>query len=399
MSICKFQSSKYMCDWESDENTGDGFCILHSPNADKDHEAFQKALTALREKHVDSFIGFVFPASFAFKNALFSRNAVFLSSKFNGKVEFHNATFTGKAVFNGATFSADATFRSAKFNEDASFDGTQFTHNVSFKDAKFLSRTLFAPGKEDGEVIQIFPGADSAAECDFRNAIIDPPDSLIFRDVDLTKCRFQGTDLRKVEFTGVEWPQIVSKKWPKIIRKTWPTIGRRFGVYDEIAPLPEGQTRAWHHIERLYRELKQNYEDRRDYERASDFHYGEKEMRRRNPQTSWGLRVLLSIYWLLSGYGERYVRPLICATVVLLVGAVLYMCLGLSPKSGGPTLDVMSAWDWLRSAFYSFRVMTLLRPDDLAPIRYAKLVHAFQSLSGPVLLGLFALAVRQRLKR
>ncbi len=58
-----------------------------------------------------------------------------------------------------------------------------------------------------------------------------------------------------------------------------------------------------------------------------------------------------------------------------------------------------SVWGWLRAAFYSFRVMTLLRPTDLAPIGIAKFVNALQSLLGPLLLGLFALAVRQRLKR
>ncbi len=48
---------------------------------------------------------------------------------------------------------------------------------------------------------------------------------------------------------------------------------------------------------------------------------------------------------------------------------------------------------------YSFRVMTFLRPTDLAPQGIAKLVHTIQSLLGPLFIGLFALAVRQRLKR
>ncbi len=43
--------------------------------------------------------------------------------------------------------------------------------------------------------------------------------------------------------------------------------------------------------------------------------------------------------------------------------------------------------------------MTFLRPTDLAPQGIAKLVHTIQSLLGPLFIGLFALAVRQRLKR
>ncbi len=54
---------------------------------------------------------------------------------------------------------------------------------------------------------------------------------------------------------------------------------------------------------------------------------------------------------------------------------------------------------WLTAANYSFRVMTFLRPTDLAPQGIAKLVHTIQSLLGPLFIGLFALAIRQRLKR
>jgi hypothetical protein len=112
----------------------------------------------------------------------------------------------------------------------------------------------------------------SEAEVDFTHVIVEPLEALTFRDTDLQKCRFEGTDLRKVEITGAFWPK----------------IGSCFGVYDEIVPLDGDEIRPWGHIERVYRELKQYFEDRRDHERTGDFHYGEKEMRRRNPETPWG---------------------------------------------------------------------------------------------------------------
>lgn len=530
MSTCKYKEYDYECDYAPGD-TGDGYCILHSPKSEKKKESFDAGLEDHRTKHGDRFIGFVFPASFTlrgrqfsqdadfrratfngdaefsyaefegsvdFRNAEFSRdvyfaeakfrkdanfgdttfsglasflsakflgqvkfiktafsvNADFRRAKFNGDADFMHAKFNGDADFRRAKFRGDTTFDSAeftqdvrfphatfsggtvfnhaKFSGDASFKGTMFgggvvfnhtkfsgdasfmettfsegaefylatfTQYVHFKRAKFLGRTLFASRIDDDELVQIFPGTEVRAECDFRDVLIAPLDAIVFRDVNLTRCRFQGTDVRNVEFTGAEWPQIVGEKWPGIIRRRWPTIWRRAGIYDEIVLLPGGGTRDWHHIEKLYRELKQNYEDRRDYERAGDFHYGEKEMRRKNPKTSLGLRILLTLYWLVSGYGERYARPLISAAVLVVTCAVLYLCLGLHPKSGGPPLDLMSVWDWLRSAFYSFRVMTLLRPGDLAPMGYAKLVHALESLLGPVLIGLFALAIRQKLRR
>jgi hypothetical protein len=161
----------------------------------------------------------------------------------------------------------------------------------------------------------------------------------------------------------------------------------------------QGSMRPWSQLERPYRELKQNYEDRRDYERAGDFHYGEKEMRRQNPDTAWGLRLFLTLYWLFSGYGERYLRPLLW-TGLLFVGSTFgYMWWGLHPKASGSSLAWTNGWNWLQAAYYSFRVMTFLKPDDWVPAGYTHVINTFQTLLSPLFLGLFALALRQRLKR
>ena len=491
MAQCKHYE---ICGRDALEGTGEGLCILHSNNLEKDTKAFDEALAEHRKEKGEDFTRFVFPGHADFNEATFigfpsfahtrfiqeadfsnvkfnegadfsyakftkfasffgatftkraywsdvefSEAAEFSGAKFFGPANFFNATFIRDAKFSraefarGATFTlakfndwtffekttfretaffkdaefvtrahffdanflADASFTRATFNKGADFSGTTFSTKVDFPWVEFLGRTLFLSREANGHPIPIFSGAVA----NFRQVAIAPLDALAFRDADLQKCLFEGTDLRKVEFAGVKWTQIINKRWPKIIRKRWPTIVSRNGVYDEIRAEEKGETDKYPLIEQLYRQLKQNYEDRKDYERAGQFHYSEKEMRRRNPETSWGLRCWLTLYLLVSGYGERWLPPLLYAAGLLVVCAVLYLFLGLYPKNGGPALVWTSAWDWLRSAFYSFRVITLLRPDDLAPIGYAKLVHALESLLGPLLLGLFALAIRQKLKR
>jgi uncharacterized protein YjbI with pentapeptide repeats len=470
MANCRFHE---MCGLDADENSGDGLCILHSENPEKDNQDFDKALAEHIRVRGDDFRYFVFPreanftdAVFAqqadFSNAVFAKGADFTDATFEGEANFEysafaelatfsaaeftksanfsgtafaegasfcSATFSGRvhfklagfgneanfsyakfsymakrdtvgdgsvvddaeaifwlttfnkwAEFKGARFEEDAYFSGAKFKEGADFSGASFGKRTSFLGSTFLGRTSFVSGQDEGQTSQIF----SDVEVDFRKTIVEPLDSLTFRDADLRKCRFLGTDLRKAEITGA----------------TWLKVGERSGVYDEIAPLAANENREWHHIERLYRELKQNFEERRDYERARDFHYGEKEARRRQAKRFSGLWLWLNLYKWVAGYGERYGRPLLWAVGLMVVSAGLYLCLGLRPKTGDQTfLNVASAWDWLRSGFYSLRVMTLLKPEDLEPYRYAKLVHAFESLAGPVLIGLFALALRQRLKR
>ena len=125
---------------------------------------------------------------------------------------------------------------------------------------------------------------------------------------------------------------------------------------------------------------------------------------RRNGSRAFGCGSICTNGWLdmeSDGGSRLYGRPSFS-----LVSAAIYICLalhpelgGIRPKLGGPMLSYASTWDWLRSVFYSFRAMTLLKPEDLEAIRWAKLVYMVDSLLGPTLLGLFALALRQRLKR
>jgi len=454
MAVCKYHQ---ICGLDDKVDPVSGLCILHSQSPDKDKQSFVTALEAHRKKNGNNFTGIVFPvharfhditftagtsferaaftegadfslakfgqyadfqsATFTrkanffmarfegwvnFRKVMFADEAAFLATTFNDKADFEQArfveeanflsanfaectnfdrtTFSKEACFSAAKFTKDATFFGAKFSSEANFEQTQFNvGRVDFRRASFGGRTLFSSRRNHDQTIAIFSGV----EVDFMQVLIDAPHALTFLEADLRKCRFLDTDLRKVEFTGVDWTK----------------IGGRSVVYDEIVPLQAGEARPWARIERLYRELKQNYEDRRDYERAGDFHYGEKEMRRRNPETPFILRFLLTFYWLFSGYGERYLRPLIWAGLLLAASTIGYLALGLSSKGGESTLALTNGWDWLRAAFYSFRVMTFLKPDDLIPIGCSKVVNTIESLLGPLLLGLFALAVRQRLKR
>ncbi len=416
MPKCEYHDN---CRRDGGESTEERLCILHSQNPQKDVALFNSALAEHRESGRNDFSHFVFPAFAEFLLAEFAKGANFKGAMFREPAQFHIAKFEELADFTGAEFAKGANFILAEFTEGANFRAAKFTEFAdfslakfvkeadfysaefakadfsqatfatagSFNDTKFFGRTIFtAKNDEQGHTIPIFKDA----EVDFRRAYIEPLDSLIFRGADLSRCRFLDTDLRGAEFTNVTWPIISNEKW----------IGKRVGVCDETSP-PEEGGRPYAQIERLYRELKQNHEDRRDYERAGDFHYGEKEMRRKNPETPAGLKFFLTLYWAVSGYGERYLRPLIWAGALLFGCAFLYLGLGLvEPAGHGHRLCLNKLEDWLQALHYSFRVMTLLKAEEVAkPDGYAKMVSTVQSLLGPLFLGLFGLALRQRLKR
>jgi len=181
-------------------------------------------------------------------------------------------------------------------------------------------------------------------------------------------------------------------------RNSFANIGRN-AVFDEIEARRKDETQKYAHIEQLYLQLKQNCEDRRDYERASDFHYGEKEMRRINKKgTPLGVRFLLSLYLGASGYGEKWLWPLFWTAVLLFITTFAYLKWGLLRLK-----DTETPVDWTRigeALLYGSNVMLLLKPTDFVPYEiWGNLVHTLQSVIGPILFGLFALAVRQKLKR
>ena len=165
----------------------------------------------------------------------------------------------------------------------------------------------------------------------------------------------------------------------------------RTGIYDEIFYTSDPKNKnPWDGLETLYRNLKQNYEDRKNYARAGDFHFGEKEMRLSNPETPWWDKRLLRIYWALSCYGERAWPPMLWLASVILVASFAYY------------FALNSAWDWsayVNTLLYSAQVSSLSRPTELELHGMVGLINLFQTILSPILLGLLALAIRQRLKR
>ena len=358
-------------------------------------------------KGAGKFGNAIFEKDVRFESAEFTKSAEFLETIFKGITNFGNCEFRGESRFMATQFHENALFRFAEFSarptfifaslSKADFSLSTFNNGANFAETmfkvgpfdflgcKFLGKTNFT-ARADSKAPAIF--AD--AEANFGSVLVEPPESLVFKKADLGKVRFLDTDLRKTEFTDVTWPREHGSHG-------------RFAVYDEIAS--NEQESPWGRIERLCSDLKLNYEDRHDYARAGDFHYGEKEMQRKNPVTPLTHRLFLAGYKFVSGYGEKYLPPLVLAFVLFFVCTCGYLAFGLRPKDPihpekiNRTLQVTKLHDWPRAAHYSFRVMTLLKPDDYLPLGFAKTLVTIETLAGPVLLGFFALALRQRLKR
>ncbi len=150
----------------------------------------------------------------------------------------------------------------------------------------------------------------------------------------------------------------------------------------------------------LYRGLRKGREDNKDEPGAADFYYGEMEMRRHARRTGNSVggssrggaeRALLTAYWLISGYGLRAWRAIMCLGLASVAFALAFHYFGFRP-SARPD----SSWE---SLLYTFRTSLSLTDREFKLTSWGKLFQALLRIAGPVLLGLAALAFRGRVKR
>jgi hypothetical protein len=207
------------------------------------------------------------------------------------------------------------------------------------------------------------------------------PKLVVFYDTYLGQALFHNCDVSEFLFTNVRWRQRDNGK-----RMVFDEDEQLRLVHEATkALLPDASshdTRNYGLIAELYQQLKKNYDARRDYWTAGDFHHGEMEMKRLAcPRSTWLGRLeaklagrpglskpsawcgkLQSNAWLLSklrwwhqrfglaawyrrfsNYGESWGRPLFWLFVVLVIFAALYPMLGLKPAAGkSPTTKTTS---------------------------------------------------------
>jgi len=416
----------------------DGYCILHSPDEDKSIDSFSRhfqnhiknkgyccdkfifpieidySLAALKGYNFENEVSFeecVFLKKVNFSYCLFLKRSNFSKSVFNegvlfldtnfcgganfrstifksycdfGEAKFHergeflSTKFFKRVEFNKAVFNEDVEFRESIFHDGGRFLETQFKGDeISFSSSSILAPTYFSSGRNSDPIFK-------DAKLLFEEVTINPSDILSFRNVDFRKALFRGTDMRNVELLGVQWAEDKNKKV----------------VYDEVLFGDDKFSEIrYESLEELYRQLKQNYLNRRDYLNAGYFHYGEKEAIRNNPKTSIGIKCLLNLYKMISGYGEKILPAFVCITILITFSTFFYWIGGIDYANNAQFTNDNSI-NTIDYILYSIESMFFLRSNSFIPISYlTSFITIIQSVISPILLGLLALSIRQRLKR
>jgi len=226
---------------------------------------------------------------------------------------------------------------------------------------------------------------------------------LVLSGIDLHRCRFSGAhnlDRLRLETTRAfyqSWHIGASRlllaeecEWREshYSNSRWKRVAKPddFSVGDGLVIQPR-------EISSLYRGLRKGREDSKDEPGAADFYYGEMEMRRLDRSTPWAERVILWLYWLVSGYGLRGLRALAWLVTVVVGLAGLLQVIGFNDGDPGFRDTLIYAAQSAISIASSNTALT-------EHVSWAgEVLRIVLRLAGPVLLGLTLLSIRNRVKR
>jgi len=275
--------------------------------------------------------GYLLASRFAdqaqFSRVTFAHKADFSGSEFAGPADFHNASFEGMANFSTATFARDARFMEAVFKGECSFWLADIRDVADFHHATF-------EGPVEFRETRIAEDSARRPAPVFVLARFEKPENVAFYKTYLGRALFHNCDVSRFLFSNVRWLERLGNYNRMVFEEV-------VDVQDAAAAAlrPEVGSRDERNyglIAELYQQLKKNYDDRRDYWTAGDFHYGEMEMKRRaSPRRNPGLRWLhrnvglVAWYQYWSDYGENYVKPFLRLALVLALFSLIYPACGL----------------------------------------------------------------------
>jgi uncharacterized protein YjbI with pentapeptide repeats len=312
--------------------------------------------------------------------AIFRQEARFLHTKFCKGVDFSRAKFEAEAQFTGAEFTLNPIFHYVSFGGRTSFAGIVVNDTISFVEADFQDKVLFA-GTEKNRIF----GPRSTVS--FRDVRVERPELILFDTVMLRLHWFVGLDVSRLNFTNVRWHGLFDSP--------------EGSLQDEIDALPPRYKESRHELlAKTCRELYANYEGRREYRVAGEFHYWSMEALRKESWKRLGL--IGSLYWALSGYSERPKRAFwILVTLCFVPAALYFLLIPSSPFLVTSASDLYESITYAsRAVAYSISALVRLNPrPQTEELDWFQFVVIVEGILGPLQIALLALAIRRKVMR
>lgn len=320
------------------------------------------------------------PQSIQFNACTFDEDVLFAGPW--EQAERLHVVFAEEVRFNSSVFAGQTRFAGARFEKSAGFDGCMFSQVCSFQHAVFSDRVMFRTATFEG--YGLFSSAVFAADTRFSNATFG-------RGANFAKVRFDN----RCDFAGVF-------------------------ARSKAIPIYEGvcfSRKRFGDDESFWRFIKQACQEAGYYQQAGECFFAERcgyfWRKFRGPAyerlsavqraVRWlaGVRLLPEFVFgrLLFGYGERPIRVLVAAAIVILVCAVFYTAAADQLVFEAGTGHTQA--DFFDGLYYSTITFTTLGLGEIYPRAdgLVRLVTMLESLCGLFLMSLFVVCLSKRFSR
>lgn len=261
-----------------------------------------------------------------------------------------------------------------------------------------------------GSTLRVSGKSGDSSEPEILELVDADAGKMSFARVNMTRCAFYGAhDLGNIDVEStVRFP--MSPWWAGRRRfiadefawRTqaggrhkwgWNLPGVRVGSTTQLArdkprevQLPELSASQ---VAATYRELRRSLEAKSDMSGAADFYFGEMEMRRHNKKGGLAERAIITLYWLLAGYGLRASRAIVWWALLVFFGAAATCLDGFLEGEYSPTRGLIFA---VRATIPGLSTVEKLSATG-------QVIEVLLRICGPILVALALLAIRGRIIR
>jgi uncharacterized protein YjbI with pentapeptide repeats len=376
-----------------------------------------------RISHAQSFEGLTFGAGTSFFGAIFGNNVSFSPATFLGDVDFSCAWFGASADLAVVRVEGNVNLSQARFqdvniqfigsNRDLAIpdsrrtldlSGTTFVERTRIEwlggpvDID-MSRTVFI----DGFLLRAIGSLKAESVYVGRRSLIM---GLARHARSLAVHSLDGMDLAQLTLSGVDMSEFESPyasdlsqlRFEGDIRFKYRGGGFRTSrkVLKQELGSEKREPSSAAVLAGLYRGIRKASEESKDFSGASDFYYGEMEMRRRSLARAKSLvqhseRLLLTLYWIFGGYGVRPLRPFLGLLALITGLAGSLYCFGFVGDASGGTA--------LRQSLLI--TLSFLRPPgSIVPLTTVGFyLSILARCVTPILIAFWLLGLRSRVKR
>jgi uncharacterized protein YjbI with pentapeptide repeats len=316
------------------------------------------------------YLGTVLERYADFSEALFCEDAIFSGVRFLGATNFHRAIFRGDAIFYRATFGSGTRERlggavlmaappsqfslsmsGARFRARTTFEGATFAGSCSFHKTAFQGPATF-----EGAEVQDIRFEQARVERDLTlGLVVTEGGSLLISEprshrksgrrspaagpptIRFGRMSLVSTELRSLsaaQADALRFNRALDIDRVSLTDVAWPERQRGYLVGDESdIEAPDRVQRTGmraepgpsvQELERIYRSLRKNFEDRHDRVGAHRWYFAEMDVGRRHGRWTF-TKLARWFYWLTSGYGLAPVRPLVTLLLIAALTFGLYM--------------------------------------------------------------------------